>query len=279
MSKLASGHRINKAADDAAGLAISEAIRGDIRSLAQARRNANDAESMLQVAEGGLEEINNMIIRLKELSVQAASDTVGFRERDYLNREFMALKHEIDRIAISTEFNGTRLLVGERELDDSLLQGHNTSPLEMQIGKDYLLPPDSLDAPNPVDIIRIDFRDLNATVDGTGSLHLGTPENEDGTMISSKEQAQQSMNTIDTALEKVASYRASIGAVQNRLGSTDRNLAIQIENLAAARSRIKDADFAMETAGYTQANILLQAGASVLAQANQIPQVALKLLQ
>ena len=279
MARLASGYRINKAADDAAGLAISEAIRGDIRSLAQARRNANDAESMLQVAEGSLEEINNMIIRLKELSVQAASDTVGHREREYLNREFMALKHEIDRIAISTEFNGTRLLVGNKDIDPVLLETHNRSPLEMQVGKDYMLPPDSLDAPNPVDIIRVDFRDFNATTEGEGSLGLGTPENDSGTMIANKESAQQSMTLIETALEKVASFRASIGAVQNRLGSTDRNLAIQIENLAAARSRIKDADFAKETAGFTQGNILLQAGASVLTQANQIPQVALKLLQ
>ena len=279
MSRLASGYRINKAADDAAGLAISESIRGDIRSLVQARRNANDAESMLQVAEGSLEEINNIIIRLKELSVQSASDTVGGVERNYLNREFQALKHEIDRIAISTDFNGTRLLAGATELDPVLKQLHNESPLEMQVGKDYMLPPDSLDAPNPVNIIRINFNDLNATVEGEGSLGLGSPENESGTRIDSKVDSQLSMMKIESELEKVASYRATIGAVQNRLGSTDRNLGIQIENLATAKSRIKDADFALETAEYTAGNILMQAGAAVLTQANQMPQVVLKLLQ
>ena len=240
MSRLASGSRINKAADDAAGLAISENLRADVRSLSQAQRNANDSISLLQVAEGGLQEITSIMIRLKELSIQAASDTVGIREREFLNREFMALKHEIDRIAISTDYNGTRLLVGNKELDEQLMDGHNYSPLEFQIGQDYFLPPDSLESPNPVNIIRADFSEMNATVGGEGSLGIGTPEDEDGTRIDSKIGAQRTINQLDSALQKVASYRASIGAIQNRLTSTDRNLSVAIENLSSAKSRIKD---------------------------------------
>lgn len=279
MEKLASGFRINKAADDAAGLAISENLRSDIRSLGQARRNALDGVSMLQVAEGALEEITNISIRLKELSVQSASDTIGGREREYLNREFMQLKDEIDRIALSTEFNGQRLLVGNKQVDPELLRFHNPWPAEIQVGKDYLTPPDSLESPNPVDIIRVDFGNMNATTSGENSLNIGAAQDEAGTRIDSKVGAQNSMATLDEALQRVASYRATIGALQSRLQSTEKNLSIGIENASAARSRIKDADFAYETAEYTQANILTQASASVLTQANQLPQIALKLLQ
>ncbi|HYX34075.1 MAG TPA: flagellin [Oligoflexus sp.] len=279
MEKLSSGYRINKAADDAAGLAISENLNADIRSLAQARRNANDAVSMLQVAEGSLEEVTSIVTRLKELSVQAASDTVGGQEREFLNREFMQLKDEVDRIVLSTEFNGTRLLIGNGDVDPSLLESHNQFPLEMQIGKDYITPPDSLESRNPVNIIRLDFSKMNAATEGENSLDLGSAGNEAGTRIDNKIDAQNSMAKVDAALGKIASYRATIGAVQNRLGSTERNLGVSIENLSAARSRIRDADFAYETAEFTQGNILLQAGASVLSQANKLPQVALNLLQ
>ena len=279
MQKLASGFRINRAADDAAGMAISERLNADIRSLRQAQRNSNDGVSLLQVAEGGLGEINNIVIRLKELAVQSSSDTIGSKERDYLNREFMALKDEIDRIALSTEFVGTRLLIGNKQVDPSLVVSHNPSPMEIQVGKSYLLPPDSLEAPNPVHIIRLDMSRLNATTDGEGSLGLGSAQNETGTRVDNKISAQTAMGVIDGALEKIASYRGDIGALQNRLDSTDRNLSVQIENLATARSRIKDADFASETAEFAQNNILTQAGASVLTQANQLPAIALKLLQ
>ncbi len=279
MEKLSSGQRINKAADDAAGLAIATSLQSDIRSLGQAKRNANDAVSMLQVAEGSLEEITNIVTRLKEVSTQAASDTIGGREREYLNREFMALKDEIDRIALATSFNGTRLLIGSQEVAPELLRNHNRSPLEMQISKDYLLPSDALDNPNPVDIIRIDFNQMNASTEGPNSLNLGNARNDSGTRIDTKQAAQDSMSKVDAALERIASYRSTIGAAQNRLTSTERNLGVQIENLSAARSRIIDADYAQETAEYTQGNILLQAGASVLTQANQLPNVSLKLLQ
>ncbi len=278
MEKLSSGHRINKAADDAAGLAIATNLESDVRSLSQARRNSLDAVSMLQVAEGGLEEITNIVTRLKEVSVQAASDTVGQQERRYLNEEFMALKDEVDRLAYSTDYNGTRLLIGQQDVSPELLNNHNLSPLEMQVGKDYLLPSDSLNARNPVDIIRIDFNKLNAGTEGPNSLGIGSSANETGTRIDSKQSAQQSMARIDSALEKIASYRSTIGSAQNRLISTEQNLGVTIENLSAARSRIIDADYAHETAEFTQGNILLQAGSAVLTQANQLPNVALKLL-
>jgi len=276
--KLASGRRINRAADDAAGLAISEGLKADVRSLGQAKRNALDAVSLVQVAEGGLEEINNMMIRLRELSIQAASDTIGSRERGYLNNEFMALKDEIDRVALSTEFNGTRLLIGNKEVDESLLASHNRSPLEIQVGKDYLPGPDSLDSPNPINVIRISFDKFNATTDGEGSLGIGNAQNSEGTSVLTKNFAQNSIDKLDEAMTKVASYRAKMGAFQNRLETNQSTLGIAIENLSVARSRIVDTDFAAESAELMQQSIMQQAGASVLAQANQAPQIALKLL-
>jgi flagellin len=277
--KLASGYRINSGADDAAGFAIAEVLKADVRSLNQARRNANDAVSMIQTAEGGLDEINNIMIRLRELSVQAASDTLGARERRYLNEEFMALKDEVDRIAISTEYTGTRLLAGNTELPEEMRINQNPFPLEVQVGKDYYAAADSIEAHNPVNILRLSFDNFNATTEGEGSLGLGNSQNSEGTRIDTKQSAQNSIMQINKAMESIASYRGTLGAVQNRLESTDRNLAIQVESLSAAKGRIKDADFAAESAEYTQQSILQQAGASVLAQANQLPQIALKLLQ
>ena len=277
--RLASGYRINKGADDAAGFAISEVLRADVRGLAQARRNANDGISLVEVAEGGLSEINNIMVRLRELSVQAASDTIGQRERGYLNQEFFQLKDEVDRIASSTEFNGTRLLTGTREIPEELRSHHNPPPLEVQVGKNYFKESDALTHPNPTNVIRIDMSRLNAFTDGEGSLGLGSSQSEDGTRIDSKVGAQTSLGKIDDALEKVARYRAELGAVQNRLEKTDKSIAVQSESLTAARSRIKDVDFASETAALTQSRILQKAGAAVLAQANQQPEIALKLLQ
>jgi flagellin len=277
--KLASGYRINSGADDAAGFAIAEVLKADVRSLNQARRNANDAVSMIQTAEGGLDEINNIMIRLRELSVQAASDTLGARERRYLNEEFMALKDEVDRIAVSTEYTGTRLLAGNTELPEEMRMNQNPFPLEVQVGKDYYAAADSLDSHNPVNILRLSFDNFNATTEGEGSLGLGNSQNSEGTRIDTKHSAQNSIMQVNKAMESIASYRGTLGAVQNRLESTDRNLAIQVESLSAAKGRIKDADFAAESAEYTQQSILQQAGASVLAQANQLPQIALKLLQ
>lgn len=279
-SKLASGERINKAADDAAGLAISENLRADVRSLNQAKRNALDGVSLVQTAEGGLMETTNMLVRLRELAVQSSSDTIGTRERGFLNEEYTALKSEIDRIANSTEFNGTRLLTGKTEIADDMHKGENTFPLEVQIGKDYYVKSDALDAGNPVNIIRLDLHNINAFSTGENSLNINQSLAGDQIEgISSKQGAQLSIGRLDEAISTVNQYRSYLGAVQNRMTSTIANLGVQVENLDTARSRIRDTDFAAETAEYTKSKILQQAGTSVLAQANQQPQIALGLLQ
>jgi len=277
MQKLASGERINKAADDAAGNAISENLRADIRSLQAARRNAADGVSLVQTAEGGLVETSNMLVRLRELAIQSASDTIGDTERSYLDKEFVQLKDEINRIAASTEFNGTRLLTGTNPVPADMHGASNPFPLEIQVSKDYYKTSDSKDAVNPVNIIRVDFQHLNGFTYGEGSLELG--EREDGARVNNKVNAQQSISSLDNAITRVNEHRAYLGSVQNRLGSTLNNLGVQIENMTETRSRIKDTDFAAETANLTRANILQQAGTSILANANAQPQIALTLLK
>ncbi|MBI2601665.1 MAG: flagellin FliC [Deltaproteobacteria bacterium] len=277
MTKLASGSRINKSADDAAGLAVSENLRADLRSLAVAKRNANDGISLIQVAEGGLEETNNMLIRLRELAIQSASDTISDKERAYLDQEFVQLKDEINRIAGSTEFNGTRLLVGESDLPEDMKGLANPFPLEIQVNKDYFVDSDGLDKTNPVNVIRIDLSNLNAFTFGENSLDLGN--HEEGSRVMDKVSAQHSISAIDSAITRVSEHRAYLGAVQNRMGSTINNLGLQIQSLTESRSRISDTDYAVETANFTKENILQQAGTSILASANSLPKVALSLLQ
>lgn len=276
MGKLASGSRINKSADDAAGLAVSENLKADIRSLNMAKRNANDGISIVQTAEGGLTEVSSMLVRLRELAIQASSDTIGNREREFVDKEFLQLKDEIDRIASSTEFNGTRLLVGQREMPEDTGNTDNTFPLEIQVSKDYFSETDGIDKRNPVNIIKIDFANINAFTTGEGSLGIG--EHEEGTRVNTKVAAQNSISILDDAIYKVNDYRAYLGSVQNRLSSSVNNLEVQTENLMEAKSRIKDTEFASETANLTQQNILQQAGTSILSQANAQPQIALSLL-
>ncbi len=251
LERLSSGYRINKAGDDAAGLAISEKLRAKTRGLIQAQRNASDGVSLIQVAEGGLNEVQNIMVRLRELGVQAASDTIGPQERKYLNEEFQALTEELDRIANSTEFNGTFLLDG------------TGGSLDFQV---------NTGGTNVLGVDRISFDafqlDVNSETLGLGSLSVG-----------SKADAQKSLAMVDKAIEKVSSTRGKLGALENRLQSTIRNISISVENLSAARSRIKDVDIAEETAEMTQNSILTQAGISVLSQANSIPKMALSLLQ
>ena len=248
MARLASGMRINQAADDAAGLAISENLKGQIRGIRQANRNANDGISLVQVAEGSLNEVSNMLIRLRELGVQASSDTIGETERKFLDVEYQQLKSEIQRITESTVFNGYELLNGTGGMID-IQVGVNNDPFR--------------------DRISFNAGAANATVDALGL----TAEN-----VSTKEGAQLSLDTIDQALTSVNAIRANFGALQNRLQSTSNNLLIADENLSAANSRIRDTDVAAETSEMTRNNILLQAGVSVLGQANQSQQLALKLL-
>ena len=249
LRKLSSGERITRSGDDAAGLAISENLKASIRGMRQAKRNAGDAISLLQVAEGGMNEISNIIIRLRELSVQAASDTVGTTERGFSDIEFQNLKEEIDRISKSTEFNGIKLLDG------------TGGKLEFQVGikNDPIL-----------DRLHYDGTGADASL---AALSLAV----DG--VSTKEGAQNSLKRLDDALVQINGVRANFGALQNRLQSTTNNLEVSDENLSAANSRIRDVDVASETAELTKNNILLQAGISVLSQANQSPNSALKLLQ
>ena len=276
MAKLSSGKRINKSADDAAGLAVSENLRADIRSLKMAKRNTSDGVSLVQTAEGSLVETANMLVRLRELAIQAASDTIGNQEREFLDKEFLQLKDEIDRIASSTEFNGTRLLVGNNSLPDDMQTPSNSFPFEIHVSKDFYPETDSLDKRNPVNIIKLDFSKLNSFTHGEGSLDIG--EHSEGTRVHVKSEAQKSIAKLDTAIYKVNDYRAYLGSVQNRLSSTLRNLDVQVENLSDSKSRIQDTDFASATADMTRASILQQAGTSVLSTANSQPEIALSLL-
>jgi flagellin len=248
LEHLASGTRINKAGDDAAGLAISEKLKADIRSMRQANRNANDGVSLIQVAEGSMNEISNILIRLRELSIQSASDTIGDVERGFLNKEVNQLKQEIDRITNSTEYDGTKLLDG------------SAAELEIQVGIKN----------NPFND-RFVFETQNLV---TSLSALGL----EGVAADTKVGAQQNLEMIDQAIERLNGNRATLGALQNRLQSTISNLNIYRENLEAANSRIRDTDMAEESSEMVKNNILTQATVSVLSQANQSPQLALKLM-
>ena len=248
LERLSSGSRINRAGDDAAGLAISENLRAQIRGMKQAKRNAQDGVSMIQVTEGGLNEISNMIVRLRELAIQAASDTIGDKERSFTDREFQALKSEISRISDSTNYNGNPLLNGRAGVFEFQVGIHN----------------------NPMtDRIAYNAENANVSLEALGMV---------GESVSTKMGAQTTLATLDEALMRVNSVREDLGAPQNRIQSTINSLAISDENLSAANSRIRDADLAQEVSDMTKNNILMQAGISVLGQANQQAQSALKLL-
>ncbi len=247
-AQLASGSRITKAADDAAGLSISEALKSTIRGYAQAQRNANDGISMVQVAEGGLGEISNILTRMRELAVQAASDTVGDVERSFIDKEIQQLKMESERIAQTTRFGKTTLINGEGEHFDF-----------------------------QIDINNNDFRDrigfspseINAT---TAALGI------DGFDFSDKAGAREALEVLEDAQRMVNGHRATLGAIQNRLVSTTENLGVAVENFSAANSRIRDADIAQSSAELSRNNILLNASVGILTQANTQPSLALKLI-
>ncbi len=245
--RISSGLRINKAADDAAGLAVAENLSAASKSARVAARNTNDGISVVQIAEGANSEVVNIVKRMRELAVQSASETLDDDERAYVQDEFEQLSEEVERIAQSTEFNGTALG------DGTLTQ------LDVQVGINN----------TANDRITITVGDVRATVLGldTASVDLSTATG-----------AQSALDTLDTALDTVNSYRSDYGAVQNRLDSSLRNLETYTENLSAAESQIRDADFAFETAQMAKQQILQQAGVSVLAQANAINQGALSLL-
>jgi flagellin len=254
LERLSSGYRINKSADDAAGFAISENLRAKTRGLNQAKRNANDGVSLVQVAEGSLNEVNNILVRLRELSVQAASDTLGVKEKGFLQKEYTQLVDEVDRISQTTEFNGLSLMSDEAAQSDISIQvGYNG---EKQ------------------DTIKLKLSD---TAEGINSESLKIKDT--NLAGESREVIAANLGVIDDALTKVASQRASLGASQSRLTSAINNLSINTESLQAANSRIRDVDFAEETAKLTQSRILSQSSLAVLSQANQRPEMALTLLR
>jgi flagellin len=248
LEKLSSGSRIVRSADDAAGLAISEKMKSHIRSITQDIRNANDGISLVQTAEGAMNETGNILTRFRELSIQAASDTIGDVERGFIDKEVKQLSAEIDRIANTTEFNGRKLLAGEGE------------KLEIQVGLRN-------DATN--DRFVYDTQRTNTTNEALGMS---------GISVATKEQAQNNLEKIDAAFTKLSENRAEMGAIQNRLVSTVNNMQIYRENLSEGNSRIRDVDMATETSELAKQNILTQATTSVLGQANQNTALALKLI-
>lgn len=248
LEQLASGNRINKAGDDAAGLAISEKLKANIRGTQQAKRNAGDGISMIQTAEGGLNEVSNILVRLRELSVQSASDTIGDAERKFSDLEFQNLVQEVDRISSSTKFNGKDLLSGQGDTVDFQIGIMND---EFNDRISYM-PQDS---------------SAKAEDIGVGGLTVG-----------SKEDAQGNLESIDGAINKINENRSNLGALQNRLQSTISNLDVKTENLSSANSRIRDTDVAVASSDLTRANILTSSSTSVLAQANSSQNAALKLI-
>ena len=247
VNRLSSGLRINHASDDAAGLAISSKLSAEIRGIKQASRNANDAVSMIQTAEGGMSQINSLLARMRELAVEAANGgTLGASERAAIQTEFKALDDEIDRIVQVTTYNGSKLLDGGLSSTSFQVGAFNTAS----------------------DRLTVEIDSVSAS-----SLAVNASE------VSTMSGAQNAIQALDTAINTVAVKRASIGASQNRLTAAVENLASAYNNLSAANSRIMDVDVAEESAAMAQKNILLQAGISVLAQANQQPQAALQLLR
>ena len=245
--RLSTGLRISTAADDSAGLAISERLRSQVRSLEQAKRNANDGISLVQTAEGALNEVSSILTRLRELAVQSSNGSVSNADKETLDEEFQSLIGEVNRIGRSTEFNGVKLLDG------------SSSSVSFQVG---------FGTTAGIDTLAVSLSASLSTTLSLNSLDIGS-----GGVTTT------AITNLDTAINTVSSLRGSLGAIQNRLGSTINNLGVQVENLSAAESRIRDVDVAYETAQLTRNSILQQASISVLSQANAQPQSALRLLQ
>ena len=256
VERISSGIRINKASDDAAGLAVSEGLRSDIRALRQAVRNANDGVSLINIAEGALNEQSSMLIRLRELSSQAATGTVGSTERATIQLEFNALRSEIDRISSTTAFNGQNLVDGSLASSVS-----SANQILIQVGTD-----------NSVNS-RINLnKDIDLQAVTVSALSI------DSLSVTSANGALTALDSINTAIASVAATRGKVGAVQNRLARTISNISISVENLQAAESQIRDADIAEEVALLTRNQIMVQASTAMVGQANLIPQSILQLL-
>lgn len=252
LEKLSSGYKINRAGDDAAGLAISETMRSQINGLNQAVNNANDAIGLIQTAEGAMTETHSMLQRMKTLTTQAANGTYTKTARDNIKAEITALSDEITRIASTTEFNGEKPLAPEQG------KGQTVPNLTFFIGA----------SSDPLNQMKVAQKTMTAKALTVDAILVDTTEN-----------ALKSMKTIDNAIEAVSSYRASLGAAQNRLEHTVNNLKVTSENITSAESRIRDTDMADEITAYTKNNILLQAAQSMLSQSNAMPQGVLSMLQ
>lgn len=248
LEKLSSGKRITKASDDAAGLAIATNLEAQTKGLRQATRNANDGISLVQTAEGGLNETSNILVRLRELTIQAASDTVGEQERGFLDKEYQQLNVEIDRISESTVFNGSQLL-----------NGKGKGSMDFQVGA------------FAGEQNKITF-DSSTTDSSASSIGVA------GTSIADKDSALDAISNVDEAIAKVSGQRADLGSIQSRLGSTVKNLETQTINQDSARSVIQDVDVAEASATLASNNVVKNAAVSTLAQANQIPMAALRLI-
>ncbi len=256
VERISSGIRVNRAADDAAGLGISEALRSDIRALRQAVRNSNDGIALINVAEGALNEQSSILIRLRELASQAATGTVGSTERATIQLEFNALRNEIDRISATTQFNGQGLVDGSLASTVS-----SANQVLIQVGIDSGVNS------------RINLNEqINLTAVTSSSLGIDTLS------VTAAAQALTTLDTINTAISKVTQARGQVGAVQNRLTRSVGNLSVSIENLQAAESSIRDADIAKEIADLTRNQILVQSATAMVGQANLIPQSILLLL-
>lgn len=247
-AKLASGNRITKAADDAAGLAISEKLKAEIRSSRQANRNANDGLSLVQTAEGGLNESSSILTRMRELSIQAASDSYGDSDRAKSDVEYQQMKLELDRISQVTEFNGRKLLNG------------SGSQLDFQVG----VGDDSVD-----DHISYNPQSINSSASSLGVNSL---------TVISKFSAQDSLSKLDKAIDKISANRSLLGSIQNRLTTSSNNLTVYHENMSHANSRIRDVDYAEESAKHALNSVMADTNTAVMAQANTSGNVALKLL-
>ncbi len=256
LERLSSGLRINRAKDDAAGLAISERLSAQIRGLEQANRNGFDGISLMQTAEGALDEVGNMLQRMRELAVQSANGTVSVADKRSLNDEYLELRAEIDRVFKSAEFNGVNLL-------------GNTASLTLQIGY-------KAGTNYQVTISTVNMG--SRTFAGGGISFVIAGNGTASRQISATSKALWMLSKIDAAIDNITQKRADFGAKQNRIESILRNNANVVENQSAARSRIRDADFARETANLTRTQILQQAGTAMLAQANQLPQSVLQLI-
>jgi flagellin len=245
--RLSTGLRIATAADDAAGLAISERLRSQVSSLGQAQRNANDGISLVQVGEGALNEVSNILVRLRELTIQSANGSTSNSDRTTIKQEFDSLVSEIDRIGQSTTFNGVKLLDG------------SASTVQFQVG---------INSTSGIDVLNVSLTPALATSLSLASLDVGS-----GGDFST------AIGSIDSAIDAVSSLRGRFGALQNRLQSTIANIGVASESLSAAESRIRDVDVAAETADLTKNSIMQQASIAILQQANAQPQIALRLLQ